>query len=165
MSRSTARSSGSPKSAKHKAALAEDNPDEYVLSEQIGHLLRRAYQRHTSIFQVAIPDEKLTSVQFAVLTTVRDNPHSPLVHIGRLTAIDHATLRDIVSRLKRRGLVTMKTGAEDKRQRIVALTDEGEDLVRDIIPEARNITELTLKNLDACERVAALAILKKLSQD
>lgn len=150
---------------KPTVALPSHQSEDYVLSDQIGHLLRRAYQRHTAIFQSAIPDEKLTSVQFAVLTTVRDNPHSPLVHIGRLTGIDHATLRDIVLRLKRRGLLVLATGKEDRRQRLVSLSAEGAELVQSVIPEARNITEITLMPLDACERVAALTILKKLCQN
>ncbi|GBQ70696.1 MarR family transcriptional regulator [Ameyamaea chiangmaiensis NBRC 103196] len=139
--------------------------DDYVLSEQIGHLLRRAYQRHTAIFQNTIPDDKLTSVQFAVLTTVRDHPNSPLVLIARRTAIDHATLRDIVLRLKRRGLLLITPDQHDRRQRLVSLSTAGMTLVDSVIPDAQRITELTMANLSACERLAAIEVLRKLSTD
>ncbi|MBB2161962.1 MarR family winged helix-turn-helix transcriptional regulator [Gluconacetobacter sacchari] len=147
--------------------MEENRPGngDYVLSDQIGHLLRRAYQRHTAIFQSTIPDDKLTSVQFAVLTTVRDHPGSPLVLIARLTAIDHATLRDIVLRLKRRGLLLIAPDQDDRRQRLVSLSTEGQKLVDSVIPDAQRITELTLANLSACERLAAIEVLKKLSTD
>lgn len=138
---------------------------DYLLSEQIGHLLRRAYQRHTAIFQSTIPDDKLTTVQFAVLTSVRDHPGAPLVLIARQTAIDHATLRDIVLRLKRRGLLLIAPDQNDRRQRLVSLSPEGKKLVESLIPDARRITEMTLANLNACERLAAIEVLRKLSAD
>ena len=45
-------------------------PDEYRFSDQIGHLLRRAYQRHVAIFQQTVeltfgdlsPQERVTVV-------------------------------------------------------------------------------------------------------
>ncbi|GBQ35388.1 winged helix-turn-helix transcriptional regulator [Gluconacetobacter azotocaptans] len=138
-------------------------PAAYDLSAQIGHLLRRAYQRHTALFQETIPDDRLTAVQFAVLVAIRDEQPAPLIHIGRTTAIDHATLRGIVARLKERQLVDIHNDTADRRQRIVSLTPQGEELVRTHIPEALHITELTLAPLNECERVAAMHILRKLA--
>jgi len=137
--------------------------DEYVLSEQIGHLLRRAYQRHTAIFQQEIPDERLTSVQFAVLVATRDLRAAPIVQISHVTGIDHATLRDIVLRLKKRGLLIVRTGVEDRRQRLVSLSPSGTALVDETVPSAARVTENTLAPLNACERIAALHILTKLA--
>ena len=44
---------------------AEQN---YALDEQVGFLLRRAYQRHTAIFQEHIPDQHLTSASSSSAT-------------------------------------------------------------------------------------------------
>ncbi|MFP5406499.1 MAG: MarR family transcriptional regulator, partial [Gammaproteobacteria bacterium] len=43
---------------------------EYRFTEQIGHLLRRAYQRHVAIFKETVPDSQLTAAQFVVLCAV-----------------------------------------------------------------------------------------------
>ncbi|WP_323989888.1 MarR family transcriptional regulator [Nguyenibacter sp. L1] len=152
-----------PTAEPQPAAAPSEPPAAYDLSSQIGHLLRRAYQRHTAIFQETIPDHRLTAVQFAVLVAIREEQPAPLIRIGRMTAIDHATLRGIVARLEDRDLVRTESDTEDRRQRIVSLSPDGEALVRTCIPEALRITELTLAPLDACERVAALHILRKLS--
>ncbi|MBO1329150.1 MarR family winged helix-turn-helix transcriptional regulator [Acetobacter suratthaniensis] len=136
---------------------------DYALEKQIGHLLRRAYQRHTAIFQKEIPDIDLTSVQFAVMTAIRKLGNAPIVQISHETAVDHATLRDVVSRLKKRGLVQIVQDKADRRQRLVSITPEGKALIDATIPVAKKVTELTLAPLDACERIAALHILGKLA--
>ena len=137
--------------------------DDYALDMQIGHLLRRAYQRHTAIFQKEIADDRLTSVQFATMVAIGQLGNAPLVQISHATAIDHATLRDIVARLKERGLLRVVQDKADRRQRLVSLSAEGEKLLDATIPAAHAVTELTLAPLDACERIAALQVLKKLA--
>ncbi|MBN9324140.1 MAG: MarR family transcriptional regulator, partial [Delftia acidovorans] len=79
--------------------------DGYHFSDQIGHLLRRVYQRHTALFQQYIPDSQLTAAQFVVLCSVRDNSGSSLADIVKATVIDQATIRGVVDRLKQRELV------------------------------------------------------------
>ena len=51
---------------------ADTNDKDYVLDDQVGHLLRRAHQRHTSIFQEHIGDSQLTPLQFAALVKLSD---------------------------------------------------------------------------------------------
>lgn len=136
---------------------------DYELCNQIGYLLRRAYQRHTIIFQREIPDDRLTSAQFATMVTVHRLKEAPLVQISAATGIDHATLRDIVMRLRKRGLLNIVQDRNDRRQRIVSLTAEGLALVESTIPSAADVTARTLAPLDECERIAALHILKKLA--
>ena len=63
----------------------------YVLEEQAGHLLRRAHQRHTAIFQENIPDGQLTPLQFAALVKLHDLGEVSQNQLGRLIAMDAAT--------------------------------------------------------------------------
>ncbi|MBB2173985.1 MarR family transcriptional regulator [Gluconacetobacter asukensis] len=137
-------------------------PD-YMLGEQIGHLLRKAYQRHTAIFQQTMGEDGLTAVQFAVMVTIHEAGTVALTRISQLTAIDLATLRGIVARLGERDLVVVEHNASDRRQRLASLTKQGEELVKRDLPLAARITELTLVPLDACERIAAIQVLKKLA--
>ncbi|CAN0544703.1 unnamed protein product, partial [Laminaria digitata] len=66
-----------------------DAPD-YLLEDQVGHLLRRAHQRHTAIFQATIGDPQLTPLQFASLMKLADVGEASQNHLGRLTAMDAA---------------------------------------------------------------------------
>jgi len=135
----------------------------YELSEQIGHLLRRAYQRHTAIFQRRISDLDVTAIQFAVLVAIRDGGTLPLTRIGAATAIDPATLRGVISRLSERDLITTQNDAADRRQRLASLTPRGYDLVARLLPDASEITRETLSPLNPAEVLAIGFLLKKLS--
>jgi DNA-binding MarR family transcriptional regulator len=137
--------------------------DGYELSDQIGHLLRRAYQRHTAIFQRRISDLDVTAIQFAVLVAVRDGGIMPLTRVGAATAIDPATLRGVIARLGERDLITSQNDKADRRQRLVSLTDKGRDLVVRLLPDAIEITRETLSPLNPAEVLAIGFLLKKLS--
>ena len=39
---------------------SSNSPSEYRVTDQVGHLLRRAYQRHTAIFQAVVPASQLS---------------------------------------------------------------------------------------------------------
>jgi DNA-binding MarR family transcriptional regulator len=142
---------------------ADPTSPAYELSDQIGHLLRRAYQRHTAIFQRRISDLDVTAIQFAVLVAVRDGGLMPLTRVGAATAIDPATLRGVISRLSQRGLIESQNDAADRRQRLVSLTAAGRELIARLAPDALEITAETLSPLNPAEVLAIGFLLKKLS--
>jgi hypothetical protein len=84
--------------------VSTDNPSNspvsYTFSEQVGHLLRKAYQRHLAIFQQNVGDSQLTAVQFVTLCALRDHGPSSQTELVKATAVDQATIRGIVDRLK-----------------------------------------------------------------
>ncbi|MGE8396837.1 MAG: MarR family winged helix-turn-helix transcriptional regulator [Comamonas sp.] len=134
----------------------------YFFDQQIGHLLRRAYQRHTALFQHFIPDSQLTAAQFVVLCFVRDYPSCSLVEIVKATVIDQATVRGVVDRLKQRNLLEVKLDAQDRRKVVINLTPIGSALVAEMEPFAKQITESTYGSLTHAERVALDFLLKKM---
>jgi hypothetical protein len=83
---------------------APDAPD-YEVTDQIGHLLRRAHQRASSVFQNTLDDPALTPMQFAALMKLRDGPGLSQNHLGRQTAMDPATVQGVIRRLEERGLI------------------------------------------------------------
>ncbi len=139
-----------------------DSPNGYLFSDQVGHLLRRVYQRHTSLFQQYIPDSQLTAAQFVVLCTLRDHDGSSLVDIVKATVIDQATIRGVVDRLKQRELVDVRHDPSDRRKVVVSLTHAGRDLVDRMEPHGRQITESTYGKLNPAERLALNFLLRKM---
>ncbi len=135
----------------------------YEFSEQVGHLLRRAYQRHTAIFQRHSCDKQLTAIQFVTLCTLVERGPSSLTDIVQATAIDPATVRGVIKRLKARDWIALSTCAQDQRKVIVTITPEGEGLVDEMVPAAQRISDLTMENLNPAERVALLHLLAKMS--
>ncbi|MGF1699463.1 MarR family transcriptional regulator [Photobacterium makurazakiensis] len=137
----------------------------YILSEQVGHLIRKSYQKHTAIFQSLSYDEQLTSIQFATLCTIVDRGPSSLTELVNETDIDQATIRGVVKRLRARELIQRVQDTQDNRKVIITITPEGRELVEKMLPSAKKITEETLKNLNETEKVAFLFLLKKITED
>ncbi len=137
---------------------------DYKFSEQIGHLLRRAYQRHTAIFQEVVPDSQLTAAQFVVLCAVRDaGAACEMSQIVQATAIDESSVRGIVERLKWRNLLTAEHAPGDSRHMSIELTKAGADLIEQTVPFALQISERTFGDLDASERATIVRVLRKIS--
>jgi len=136
----------------------------YDFSEQVGHLLRRAYQRHTALFQQIIPDTQLTAAQFVVLCAVRDSGACSLSEIVKLTAIDQATVRGVIDRLKTRKLLAVRHDEADRRKVLVSLTPDGQTLVGEMVPFAFEITEKTFNGFNPAERLALVYLLNKMCE-
>lgn len=137
---------------------------DYDFSEQVGHLLRRAYQRHTALFQQFIPDTQLTAAQFVVLCAVRDCGACSLSEIVKRTAIDQATVRGVIDRLKSRKLLWVRHDDADRRKVLVSLTPGGLELVQGMVPFAFDITEKTFAGFNPAERLALMYLLNKMCQ-
>lgn len=146
-------------------SVVSGQPENYHFTEQVGHLLRKVYQRHVAIFQQNVGDSQLTAVQFITLCAVRDMGPSSLTELVQVTAVDQATIRGIVERLKARDLITVTPDPVDRRKVVVGLTDAGGVLLAETVPQAAKITELTFGTLNPAERIALIFLLNKMLED
>jgi hypothetical protein len=73
--------------------MTQNDAAKYDFTQQIGYLLRRAYQRLTAIFQQTVPASQLTAAQFVVMLTVRDRGPCEIAPIAQHTAIDSLLAR------------------------------------------------------------------------
>jgi DNA-binding MarR family transcriptional regulator len=137
-------------------------PQEYVLDDQIGFVLRQAQQRHTTLFAAEMA-EGLTPTQWAALAKLRECGACSQNHLGRLTAMDAATIKGVVDRLSARGFTLARTDPADARRLVVELTGKGAELYERAVPIAQAITEQTLEKLDAGERSTLLELLRRLT--
>ncbi len=76
--------------------------------------------------------------------------------------MDAATIKGVVDRLTRRGLLTAEPDAADARRLLVTLTAEGAEWVRRLAPLAHAITAETLAPLAPEEQRALLSLLRRL---
>ena len=144
-----------------EAAPDPQPPDDYRLQDQIGFVLRKAHQRHVAIFAAHIAD--LTPPQFAALAKLRDVGEISQNQLGQLIAMDAATVKGVIDRLKARGYVALSRHAGDKRRLLVSLTAEGHTAIAALIPEAQAISQETMAALTPREAETLLRLLNKLT--
>ncbi|MBR0962642.1 MarR family transcriptional regulator [Bradyrhizobium diazoefficiens] len=133
----------------------------YVLDEQVGFILRQVWQRHSSIFSRDI-GTNITPTQWAALSKLAETGPCSQNQLGRLTAMDVATIKGVIDRLTARGLTETSQDPEDGRRLLVSLTRAGQQLAEKVAPNALAITRETLSPLDARERETLMALLNKL---
>jgi MarR family transcriptional regulator, lower aerobic nicotinate degradation pathway regulator len=120
----------------------------YILDEQIGFILRQVWQRHATIFAREI-GINLTPTQWAALAKLTETGPCSQNLLGRLTAMDVATIKT-------------SPDPEDGRRLLVSLTRAGQQLAEKAAPNALAITKETLAPLDTKERETLMALLNKL---
>jgi DNA-binding MarR family transcriptional regulator len=148
---------------------AEPNGDDaagegaaYRLDDQIGFLLRRAHQRHGAIFAAGML-EGLTARQFAAMARLAEVGPCSQNQLGRLTAMDAATVKGVVDRLRGRGLVATRPSPEDRRRALVALTDAGAALIGPAQDAGAEITRRTLEPLSPRDQARLIALLRRIA--
>jgi DNA-binding MarR family transcriptional regulator len=133
----------------------------YVLDEQVGFILRQVSQRHAVIFARDIGAD-LTPTQWAALAKLAETGPCSQNQLGRLTAMDVATIKGVIDRLTARGLTETSADPEDGRRLRVSLTRVGQQLAEKVAANALAISKETLAPLDARERELFVTLLEKL---
>lgn len=139
----------------------KDTKQPYILEEQVGFILRQVSQRHTAIFAGRMDDE-LTPTQWAALAKLLDVGPCSQNLLGRLTAMDSATIKGVIDRLTKRGLTETRPDPEDGRRLLVVLTEKGRTAAQRAAPIAQAISEETLAPLTRQERETLIRLLKRL---
>jgi DNA-binding MarR family transcriptional regulator len=132
------------------------------LDDQVGFLLRRVSQRHVAIFARQM-DKDITPTRWAALAKLYEEGPTTQNRLGRLTAMDAATIKGVVDRLTKRHLIETCADPDDGRRRVVALSEAGRALVEGSLAHAATITRRTLAPLNAQEQASLLALLRKLT--
>ena len=133
----------------------------YVLDRQVGFILRQVVQRHIAIFTKRMISE-LTPTQFAALAKLYEVGLCSQNRLGRLTAMDAATIKGVIDRLTKRGFTQVRPDSLDARLLLVHLTVRGRKIAEAAIREAARITAETLAPLSKAEQATLLRLLKRM---
>ncbi|MEX0316570.1 MAG: MarR family winged helix-turn-helix transcriptional regulator [Ruegeria sp.] len=139
-----------------------DNSATYVLDDQVGYLLRLASQRHAAIFQ-AHTLEGLTATQFAAMVRISEQGKCSQNRLGRLAAMDVATIKGVVDRLRDKGLTISEPDPDDKRRTLISLSPAGEALLARMLEAGHTITADTLAPLSVSEQRSLVRLLRKIT--
>lgn len=147
-------STPSPRSSRAK-------PPAYILDDQIGFILRQAYQRNSLSFAEYFRNE-LTPTQWAAIAKLSEAGGCSQNLLGRLTAMDAATIKGVVDRLTGRGFIESTPSATDRRRVLITLTAAGKKAYELGVGRALSVSADTLAHLKPRERAVLLRLLKQL---
>ena len=116
------------------------------------HLLHRAGQCAEVLFTNEAGKTDLTPRQFAILTSVSQQPDISQTGLVEETGVDRSTLADIVRRLVKKGLLQRKRTRRDARMYAVRLTQKGKSALSHLKPAAARVDQRLLSALKADQR-------------
>jgi DNA-binding MarR family transcriptional regulator len=134
----------------------------FTVEDHVGFLLRRAHQRHVALFTAGLAHVELTPTQFTALLKTVEMGRTTQNHLGRLAAMDPATIQGVVRRLTIRGLIRRGQDKMDRRTAVLEPTEAGVALITSVVACARQSHEAALAPLSPEERVQVLTLLRKM---
>lgn len=122
--------------------------------QMAGHLIRRLHQKSTQVFQARARalGEDITQVQFAAMNALARHPDIDQARLAEVIGYDRATIGGVVERLEKKGLVDRRTSRQDRRARLVRLTDAGHRTFERLLPEVIAVQDGILTGLNAQEK-------------
>jgi DNA-binding MarR family transcriptional regulator len=103
--------------------------------------LRRAARAVTAAYDAALAPSGLRITQFSVLRRLARLGPLPVTRLAAESALDRSTMGRNLNPLERRGLVRIKVGDADQRERVVHLTAAGEAAIEAALPHWRKAQE------------------------
>jgi MarR family transcriptional regulator, lower aerobic nicotinate degradation pathway regulator len=136
-------------------------PPGYILDDQVGFILRQVYQKHALLFAEYVGDD-ITPTQWAVIAKLNEVGDCSQNLLGRMTAMDAATIKGVVERLIKRGYIEGSASPTDRRRLLLRLTLGGKKTFERRVAHAARVSVATLAPLKPQYRASLLRLLKQL---
>jgi DNA-binding MarR family transcriptional regulator len=127
-----------------------------------GHYIRRLQQIAVAIFLQETESFGVTPVQYAALQAVRKAPQTDQRTLAGSIGLDTSTIAGVVDRLEGRGLMQRSASPNDKRVRLLSLTEAGTALLDAIEPAMLRAQERILEPLPQREQAEFIRMLRVL---
>jgi MarR family transcriptional regulator, lower aerobic nicotinate degradation pathway regulator len=137
-------------------------PTRVELDALPGHHIRRLQQIAVAIFLQETDAHGLTPVQYAAMQAVANSPGFDQRTLASTVGFDTSTIGGVIDRLEARGLLTRNASPNDRRVRLLTLTDAGRALLEAGIPAMLRAQQRMLEPLPKKERAEFMRMLRVL---
>ncbi len=128
------------------------------------HLIRRAHQISWAIFLDECAEFSLTPVQYAALVAIEAHDGTDATRLSNMIAFDRSTIGSVLERLEKRGLIVRRPSPEDRRQRLIFLTEDGRKLLVDSKEAIDRVQNRIVGVLSREERETFLKLMTRIVQ-
>lgn len=125
-----------------------------VLSNRISRSIADGYEEK---FQLTLPE-------WRVMAVLGEEPDLSAGQVADRTAMDKVAVSRAVNKLIENGRIERHFANEDRRRSVLALSDAGQQVYRDIVPIAVGYEAKLLEQFSDAEKTQLESLLTKLSQ-
>ncbi|WP_066300029.1 MarR family winged helix-turn-helix transcriptional regulator [Bacillus sp. FJAT-29937] len=104
---------------------------------------------------------KLNITEFSVLEVLYQKGKQTIQQIGKRILISSSSMTYCLDKLEQRGLLIRSACKDDRRAIHVLLTDEGNELMNEIMPKYHGVVDGLFEPLDSNEAETLVHLLKK----
>jgi len=144
----------------HTGRAGTDVMSDDALDAQIGYNLKRAAAFALNDFAVELTDAGLRPVTYGMLALIDERPSIRAAELCRLLGMKSANMAPLLAELEERGLVERDDHAEDKRVRVLALTQTARQAMPGWRQQVRRHEDRFLQRLTKKERATLLRLLR-----
>jgi DNA-binding MarR family transcriptional regulator len=123
---------------------------------------RRFHQICQALVAEALEEERLANIEYPALAALADEPGIDQRRLAEAIGIDRNSASQLADALERRGLIAREVHPEDRRARVLHLTDEGRAVRDRARPRMLEANNRVLEPLAPWEREAFLALLVRI---
>ncbi|SMQ20318.1 DNA-binding transcriptional regulator, MarR family [Streptomyces sp. Ag82_O1-12] len=135
------------------------------LHADTGYLLYRLGLRSGQLFNACLQESGLRLRHYAVLRFLAGTDGALQRELSARLGYDPSAIVGLVDDLEKLGFAERRPSPDDRRSRIVALTDSGRDVLRDTDEAGLRVTGELLGPLDPAERESLHALLLRIAED
>jgi DNA-binding MarR family transcriptional regulator len=134
--------------------------EDLALMTQIIWSIPRIYHRMTGMSERLYAQVGLTAGKRSLLRDIAvQGPHTIAEMVRVRPPITRQYIQRLISELRHAGLVDLSVNSEDRRSKVVSLTDQGRRVIDDLAPAEQKLTEMLIGNHDTSDLKAAAEIL------
>ena len=133
------------------------------MNDKPGHLARRFQQIAVAAFhaEVGAVGSDLTPVQYAALAEIAARPGMDQATLAGRIALDRATITGVIDRLEKKTFLSREVKDEDRRARVLRITEEGLRVLDVIEPAVDAAQKAMLAGLSGAEAAEFMRLLAK----
>ncbi|MET9828205.1 MarR family transcriptional regulator [Streptomyces sp. NPDC006385] len=135
------------------------------LHADTGYLLYRLGLRSGQLFNAFLQESGLRLRHYAVLRFLATTEGALQRELSARLGYDPSAIVGLVDDLEKLGFAERRPAPDDRRSRIVVLTEDGRSFLRDTDEAGLRVTNELLGPLDAAEREALHALLLRIAED
>ncbi|MBD0418238.1 MarR family transcriptional regulator [Streptomyces sp. TRM S81-3] len=135
------------------------------LHADTGYLLYRLGLRSGQLFNASLQESGLRLRHYAVLRLLATTEGALQRELSARLGYDPSAIVGLVDDLEKLGFAERRPSPDDRRSRIVVLTDEGRTFLQDTDEAGTQVTNDLLGPLDAGERKTLHALLLRIAGD
>jgi DNA-binding MarR family transcriptional regulator len=127
-----------------------------------GHWIRRAHQLSVAAFFEETAAFDITPLQFCILNVLVEASGLDQISLAERVAFDPATSGSVICRLEQRGLVRREPDQDDRRRKLLWITQEGQRIALEMKTAVRRAHNRLVEPLSNDERSRLVDLLRKL---